>query len=293
MFKSFTNFHCLTLLVLVSLSTHSLLNAQEYIQGESGCCDVSQECCEGRGNRFYIGGFGGELFSDSTCLIQRGTAFFTEAQGGPLAVDARGHARKESTGFGGVQIGYEWSQCPLNMGCSNWGLTPAVELEAYFYQHKRKGHLINPTNRLDEHDFKDSFRLDTQVYFINGVLSLNNPCFGRFSPYVGGGIGAARLHISRAKSLQVEPPERGINHFNSDRSDSAWAFAAQAKAGLRYHICDRFHIFGEYRFLYIDSSRFLLGSTVYPNHAATSPWDFDIKNTNYNGFAFGLQYDLY
>jgi opacity protein-like surface antigen len=134
--------------------------------------------------------------------------------------------------------------------------------------------------------------MNAGVYLANAVFSLNTPCFGRFSPYVGVGIGATRLSIRNAKSLQVAPPERGINHFNSRRSDSSWAFAAQAKVGLRYSVCRSLHIFGEYRYLYVDSSNYILGSTVYPTHAPTSPWNVKVQNTHYNAFVFGIQYDL-
>lgn len=254
---------------------------------------IAWDCCEPCScNRLYIGGFGGGLYSNSNKISQLGTAFFTEAEGGPLAVIAEGHAKKKSFGFGGVQIGYEWSQCATNCGCSNWSLAPAGEIEAFFYSHKQKGHLINPTDRLDEHDFADSFDLNASVILVNAVLSLNSSCMYGFTPYFGGGIGATHLSARDAKSIQVEPEEPGINHFNSRRSDSSWAFAAQAKVGLRYNICESFHIFGEYRYLFVDTSNYIFGSTVYPTHAPTSPWNVRIKNIHYNAFVVGLQYDL-
>lgn len=280
MFRLFRKSHLSVLLALLSFSTmNSCLMADD-------CCYPS-EC-----NRLYIGGFGGMLYPNSAKLIQRGTAFFTEAEGGPLAVDARGHASRKSSGFGGAQIGYEWRECPISLGCSDWSITPAAEIEAFFFHNRKKGSLINPTNRLDEHDFIDTFPMDIGAYLVNGVLTLNSCCIENLSPYVGGGVGAAHVSIRRAKSIQIEPPEIGVNHFNSDRSDSSWAFAAQAKAGLRYNICERIHIFGEYRFFYMGSSRYLLGSTVSPGHAPTSPWDIDVKNHSYNAFVFGIQFDL-
>lgn len=253
---------------------------------------MAQDCCYNSGNRFYFGAFGGEFWSNKSRLIQRGTAFFPEAQGGPLEVDARGKSRSSSAGFAGAQIGYEWTQCPWDFGCAGWNISPAVELEAYWFHHRRKGHLFNDTNRMPEHDFKNSFPLSVGVYLVNGVLSLNNCYWSRLTPYIGGGIGAAHISIRHARSKQLAPLERGINHFNSDRSDTSWAFAAQAKAGLRLRVWDRVNIFGEYRFLYVDSSQFILGSTRYPNHAPTSPWNIDIRHNNYNGFAFGIQIDL-
>lgn len=280
MFSLFSKSRLLGLLALLSLNTmNSSLIAWE-------CCD-SSEC-----NRIYVGAFGGGIYSNSTKLTQMGTAFFSEAVGGPLAVFAQGHTKKNSTGFGGAQIGYEWSQSPGCNGCSNWTLAPAAELEAYFFSHKKNGHFINPTDRLPEHDFVNSFHMNTSVILANVVFSLNSSCLCGFSPYIGGGIGATHISLRNAKSLQVSPEEAGINHFNSKRNDSSWAFAAQAKAGLRYNFCESFHIFAEYRYLFVDSSNYIFGSTVYPTHAPTSPWNVKMKDTHYNAFVVGIQYDL-
>lgn len=152
------------------------------------CCCEPAPC-----NRLYIGAFGGGLYSNSSRVSQYGTAFFPELTSiGPLSIIGEGHLNKSSTGFGGVQLGYEWSK-PL---CSGWSLAPAAELEAFFFKHKKKGHLINQTvNGLDEHDFLDSFHMNSKVILANIVLSIQNDCFCGFSPYVGGGIGATRLSL--------------------------------------------------------------------------------------------------
>lgn len=272
--------HLLALLALLSLN---IMNSS-LIAGEYGSSSDS--------NRIYVGAFGGGLYSNSTKMYQMGTAFFTEAEGGPLAVYAQGPTDETSSGFGGAQIGYEWSKGPCNIRCSDWSLDPAVELEAFWYSHTKEGHLMNPTERLPEHDFLDSFNMNMGVYLINAVLSLNHSCFGAFSPYIGGGVGTTRISIRNATSLQTAPIEAGINHFNSEQRDSAWAFAAQVKAGLRYNFCKSFHIFGEYRYLFVDASNYIFGSTVYPNHVPTSPWNVKVQNIHYNAFVFGLQYDL-
>lgn len=281
MFNLFNKNGLLALLATIALNS-SLI-------AWDSCCD-SFECHSCPCNRMYVGAFGGVLYSDSTKLTQQGTAFFIEAQGGPLAVLAEGRAKRNSTGFAGVQIGYEWAQCPHFIGCTNWSITPAAELEAYFFSHNKRGHLINPTERIPEHDFVDSFHMRMGVGLVNAVFYLNNPCFSKFTPYVGGGIGATHLSLRNAKSIQVDPPEEGVNHFNSKRNDCSWAFAAQAKVGLRYNICDSIHIFGEYRYLYVDSSNYIFGSTVFPGHAATSPWNVKVRNIHYNAFAIGVQY---
>jgi len=280
MFNLFSKGRLSALLTLLSLSAmNSPLMA---------CCDSSEEC-----SRLYIGAFGGGLYSNSSRVLQMGTALFPEgAEGGPLAVHAEGRTKATSSGFGGAQIGYEWLQ-PI--GCSDWSIGTAFEIEAYWYSHTKKGHLFNTTDtdRLPEHDFLDSFQMDSGVYLANAVFSLNNYCWSGFSPYVGVGVGATRISISNADSLQVAPVEPGINHFNSQRNDSSWAFAAQAKVGLRFNFCESFHIFGEYRYLFVDSSNYILGSTVYPTHVATAPWNIKVRNIQSNALVFGIQYDLY
>lgn len=252
---------------------------------------VAWDCCEEPScNRLYIGAFGGGISSNSNKAYQYGTAFFSELESiGPLPIIAEGNLNKTSTGFGGVQIGYEWSK-PV---CSDWSLATAAEVEVFFFQHKKHGYLINQTLvGLPEHDFHDSFRMNSSVILANAVFSINNECLFGFTPYIGGGIGAARVSLHNADSLQVEPDEAGINHFNSNPNDSAWAFAAQGKAGLRYNFCESFHVFAEYRYLYVDASNFIFGSTNYTTHVPTSPWNVKVKNVNYNAFAVGLQFDL-
>ncbi len=287
MFKLFNIKYLLAPLTFLFLSSINL-SADDYYYPNGSSFAADDCCCDTDCNHFYIGAFGGGIYSDRIKLRQTGTAFFTEAEGGPLAVDARGHSRKFSSGFGGVQLGYAWAPSQ----CSCWGISKAAEVEAFFYRHKLRGELINPTDRLPEHDFLDSFHTNVGVFLVNGVFALENCGLGSFSPYIGVGVGAATLSLHKADSLQIDPPEAGINHFNSKRNDSDWAFAAQGKAGIKFNFCDRFNIFAEYRILFIDSSRYNFGSTVYETHAATSTWDVDVRNTWYNAFAIGIQFEL-
>lgn len=292
----FSKSRLLGLLTLLSVGAISSVQANNWELNEFNgnvfngeCVNFCEEPCVA--NRFYIGGFGGGLYSTSTHMYQMGTAFFTP----PLAVYAHGDTGSTSSGFGGFQIGYEAALSAMRFGCSGWGVTPSVEIEGFWYKHNKSGHLFNNTlGRLEEHDFLVSFRMHAGVYLANLVLAVQNPWLGeKFTPYVGGGVGAARLSISNATSIQVSPAE-AFNHFNSKQSDSSWAFAAQAKAGLRYNICDRFHIFGEYRYVFLDTTKYILGSTSYPiaDHVPTTPWNVQIKNLHYNAFTVGLQYDL-
>lgn len=279
MLSLFSRKRLFTLLAMISLHTVSA-SAMAW-----DCCDPCPCNC----NRMYVGAFGGGIFSNSTRVIQMGTAFFSEIDSiGPLPINASGHTKSTSSGFGGVQIGYEWSKCC----CSDWTIAPALELEGFWFNLTKKGHLINAIGSLEEHDFVNSFRIDSGVYLVNAVLSLKSPCMRCFTPYIGGGIGATRINIRDAKSIQVSPVEPGINHFNSRRNDASWAFAAQAKAGLRYTFCEKFHLFGEYRYLFVDFSNYILGATEYPNHVPTSTWNIKVENIQYNAFAIGIQIDI-
>jgi len=268
----------------------SLSSAGSSLQAWGGDCCAPSDCCSG--GKIYIGGFGGELWSNKVKLRQTGVAFFSEVTSiGPLSVDARGRSREHNSGFGGAQIGY--AMAPICLGCSGFSITPAAEIEAFWYSKKMKGDdLASIISILEEHDFVDKFPTNVGVYLVNGVVNLNSCFLGGLSPYIGGGVGAADLSIHKADSLQVNPVEAGVNHFNSKRNDSAWAFAAQAKVGLGYNIFKWVRIFAEYRFLFIDSTRFNFGSTVYPDHVPTTTWDVDVGRMWHNSFAVGLQFIL-
>jgi opacity protein-like surface antigen len=291
MYNLFNKGRLAALFALVALSAINFsLMAYDYCEQPSNFSLMAYDCCEQPScSRLYVGAFGGGIYSNSSNISQFGTAFFPEDVLGPLSIIAEGRLSKTSTGFGGAQVGYEWFK-PLSSG---WSLGAAGELEAFFFEDKKKGHLINQTViGLPEHDFLDSFHMDSSVILANAVFSINSDCLFGFSPYVGGGIGATRISLYKADSLQVEPLEPGINHFNSRRNDSSWAFAAQAKAGLRYNFWERFNIFAEYRYLYVDASNYIFGATNYTIHVPTSPWNVKVKNANYNAFSIGIQFDL-
>jgi len=282
----FNKGHLTGLLALISLSaTNISLIASECYEPSmvSACCEQPSS------GRFYVGGFGGGIYSNSSKISQLGTAFFPEDVIGALPIIGKGRLNKTSAGFGGVQVGYEWAQTCF----SAWSFSTGGELEAFFFKNKKRGHLINQTVvGLPEHNFRDSFHMNSNIVLANAIISLNNECLFGFTPYLGGGIGAARISLNKANSLQTEPLEAGVNHFNSRRNDSSWAFAAQVKAGLRYNFLEMFNVFAEYRYVYVDDSNYIYGSTNYISHVPTSAWNVRVKNTSYNAFAFGVQFDL-
>ncbi len=265
-----------------------------------GICSAAQayDCCnpcEPECSSFYISAFGGGGAALKTKIRQTGIAFFPEEEGGPLDVDARGSWRGANAALGGMNIGYrlqprQFTDCGLRF-------TPAVELEGYYLTRLNNdytGDLLNQLDldRLPEHDFINKLPMDGGVFLVNGVLAFNVPNFDAVQLYVGGGVGAAKTWINGASSIQVAPPEEGVNHFNSKRNDSNWAFAAQAKVGLRYELTCNWSVFAEYRYLHINSSNYTFGDTRYPDHVPTTSWKVKVRNLDYNLGVAGIQFTL-
>jgi opacity protein-like surface antigen len=238
--------------------------------------------------KIYVGVFGGIASSSSFDVNQFGTAFYTEANGGPLAVNAFGRFKGRSNGFIGGQVGYQWTELSLS---PSWGLVPALELEGYYLGKSTftGSEVNNITARLPEHLFVVSYPTKTGVFLTNAVLNLDSNCLGRFHPYVGVGFGGSIASISNAIAAQISPPEPGINHFNSNPSDTAATFAAQAKIGLNFSVFKNLGMFVEYRWLALSSTRYAFGSTVYPGHPETSNWQVKMDPRYYNLGAIGIQ----
>lgn len=240
----------------------------------------------GRGT--YVGLFGGGGSFNINNVSQIGTALFPDFAGGPLAVHATGSSGSEGVGLIGLQIGHEWSDISEG-GC--WGFLPALEFEAFYLAGTQRAHLDNPGTRLPEHEFVDTFPMNNAALMTSAVLSVRTP-YEWLRPYFGGGIGITCVSISGADSAQVNPPEPGINHFNSGTNSSRWAFAAQAKVGLRFALTDHAYVFTEYRYLFVDSTNHGFGSTVYPTHAPTTNWRVHFDSMSHHlgiagiGFSF-------
>jgi len=201
-----------------------------------------------------------------------------------LAVNANGSTGGGGVGFVGGQVGYEFSHNAL--------MLPAFELEGFYLASgTRQGIARSPNDRLGEHNFDDSFKVNNAVFLANMVVSFPTRYYG-LTPYVGAGIGAARVAANGADSLQVDPPEPGVNHFNSGTDSEAWTFAAQIKAGARLPLGSNAYLFGEYRYLYIGSTDQTYGSTVFPGHAPTSAWTVNMDSTSYQLATGGIGFNF-
>lgn len=243
--------------------------------------------------KIYVGLFGGYASPDSVAVSQYGTAFYTEAAGGPLAVNSFGSTSGNGVGLFGGKVGYQWAPIAFMPNHSGCGIAPAVELEGYTLGNNTfKGVTSNNTARLNEHTFNLSFPTRTNVYLANLVLNLESARLGRFSPYVGAGVGGAFTRISGAMALQLAPPEPNLNHFSSNASDSEGSVAGQVKVGVNVMLTTYLSMFVEYQWLYLASTSYIFGSTIAPAHPETSPWQVSMGSQQYNQGVIGLQLDI-
>ena len=188
-------------------------------------------------DKFYLGLFGGSGYSNSFRLVQKGTALYSEGNGGPFGVNAFGESNSDSLWLVGGHLGYEWPNRLVTLRRSNWNFSPAVEMEAFYLENTVRGtNLHNPTTRLTNQDFLVTYPMRTGVILLNAVLNMNLYKFKRAHPYVGVGFGAAIDAINGANSSQLAPFEPGINHYNADTNDSSSTVSAQSKLGLKFDL---------------------------------------------------------
>ena len=245
---------------------------------------------ESASGKVYAGLFGGWGSSNNFNVSQYGTAYFIEADGGPLAVNAFGQANSQSAPFYGVQLGYQAPAISINP-CSPWTLGPAAELEGYSMSNRSfSADLVNNTDRLAAHNFTVTYPMSRTVFLANAVLNFNNPSIF-VHPYVGFGIGGALLRVSGADSTQTTPAE-AVNHYNANPNDNTSTFAGQFKLGLSYDINKYVSVFADYRYLYLASTQFTFGSTIAPGHAATSSWQVNMDAQTYNLGNVGVRFSV-
>lgn len=249
-----------------------------------GSSAQAQEVDGSAGRGFYAGVFGGGGGSGNINMTQTGYALYRTGGPpdllGPLSVNAQGTGSSvNGTGVVGVQFGQEWSARPIGAE-GRWGWLPAIEFEAYYLGETQQGHLVNPTPRLTEHEFINTYPINSAVFMGNFVLSLQTP-LPRVHPYVGVGLGTSYVSIDGADCTQILFPET-VNHYNSGPNSARWTFAAQVKTGCRFNLSDRVWLFGEYRFQTQQFTDNTFGQTVDPNHIPTTDWNVHLGSVNHH-----------
>jgi opacity protein-like surface antigen len=218
-----------------------------------------EACSNGRG--LYAGVFGGGGVFTADSIVQSATVLNTP----PLPVRAAGDGETHAGWLGGLDAGYEWEGWTFGHD-RRWAILPAAEFEGYYLGTEQTGLLSNSTPRI----FDYRAPMDIGVLSANLLLTLHTPY--AIHPYIGGGVGIGIVGNHGATDFQLVPPEPGLNHFNSNPDASSCSFAVTPRAGVRCDLGRSWYLFAEYKFLFVDSTNFTFGSTVYPGHPATTPW---------------------
>lgn len=242
---------------------------------------------------YYAGIFGGGGATTSTSIQQSGVAFYSP----PKPVNALGSASSSTAAMAGAHVGYEWDELMLGSKDSGWGLRPAVELEGFYLGNTQSANLLSPTTPgVQNHAFNVNLPSSNGVFVANAVFALRTPLSESILPYVGAGVGGATMNMNNATSEQINPPEPGLNHFNSNPNASGSALAVTAKAGLRGEIAEHISLFAEYRYVYLGSTDYTFGQTIgagsacCPNHVPTTNWAVSTGGQNYSLGVAGLEY---
>lgn len=213
----------------------------------------------------YFGGCFGWGFS-CVEIKQSGTILYSDASGGPQAVEASGSSSNSHYWFGSLQMGYEF----LKKQRPAWIPSPAVEIEGYYFANLQKAYLPTSSGLI----FTSAFPTRTGVLLANGSAVFSSDFMAL---HITGGLGAGKASIHGASSEQTNPSNPGVNFFNTDQNDSNWNLAIQAKVGLSYSFTsvESFipRLLFEYRFLYLSPTTFTFGPSEYPNQPSTTKWN--------------------
>jgi len=100
----------------------------------------------------------------------------------------------------------------------------------------------------------ESAKLSAWTFFWNGYVDIAT--FKGFTPYVGGGIGVARLDITNYKSEGFGGPICGGKCPTSNyKGDERWNFAWNLQAGVGFNVTDNLLIDANYRFVDLGKAR--------------------------------------
>jgi opacity protein-like surface antigen len=159
---------------------------------------------------------------------------FTDVNGDTLRLDP-----KNDTGFfGGVKIGYVFG---------TGSVRPAIEGDMFYNGWKTGADSTLVVNGVTTTN-SSSFTINTGAFMTNFLLRFP---FGKFQPYIGGGIGA----------YYAESAGGNFGPFNVSGGASHADFAWQAIAGADYYFNPKWSTFVEYKFLEYTASQADFGSS--------------------------------
>jgi opacity protein-like surface antigen len=216
-------FHLLTILTMATLLAVRV-NAGEYNP------PVTQPAPEIYGTGFY-----GAIDLGANIYQDRGDVRnFTNLNGDTLRLDPT-----NDTGFfGGIKIGYVFG---------TGSVRPAIEEDMFYNGWKTGADSTLVVNGVTTRS-SSSVTINSGAFMTNFLLRFP---FGKFQPYIGGGVGA---YIADSAGVTVGPFSTGGGASHAD-------FAWQVIAGADYYFNPKMSTFVEYKFLEYTNSQSNFGSS--------------------------------
>ena len=238
------------------------------------------------GRGAYVGVFGGGGSRSSTNVSQFGTAFFVEAVGGPMAIDATGQTSSGGVGFGGAHLGYEWSYGTY--------LRPALEIEGFYLAgNQPRATLVNPTDRLPNTPSSILSRPAPRCFWriwlsaSRRPIKTSRPISAADSGRATSPSTAPRPHRPTRRSLASTTSTRARDFLSLDL-----AAQVEGRCALRPRRQLALICLASTAICMSATWNQVFGSTVDPTHVPTSPWTTSFGGTSHHLAAGGVGFSF-
>ena len=206
-----------------------------------------------RRGQFYVAGFGGISYSAETEDPELNISNPAGIIGGTQELSLSGDGNKFVAGF---KVGYETSGYQPE-GVDFLVIRPALEIEFMYAPQSVSGSSTfisstTPTTNIGTATYQQD--MDIFTIMLNPIARFQ--LFDRYTPYVGGGFGAALLEADAPSGVFV-----GASTFGSG-TDEEIALTLQAIAGFEVDIIHGISVFTEYKFHYMRDISFSYANTT-------------------------------
>lgn len=163
--------------------------------------------------------------------------FYAAVRGGP------GWAQNTREGIVGGEDVLEFGTAVSAGGALGYAFSFGLRTEAEF------SYIYNPVTREEGVAVGGSFR--NYLYMVNLYYDVKHPSLHPFKPYIGGGVGAARVNEDHEFIFTPGTGPAGI--FNDPHDWTALAY--QARAGIAYEVTKWLDLSIGYRYVHVDGTQ--------------------------------------
>jgi opacity protein-like surface antigen len=210
----------------------------------------------------------GEAATGWNASVYAGANFAQSAQIRTTLFNTASVKYKESSKTGinlGAKLGYTFpfENFSFNQRLSGFQFTPGVEAEVSYLKSDLKGRLtdadvggftgVSPTLLSSLTPLNAGLKIDSAVFMMNwlGKMQIGSS----FRPYIGAGVGMAYTHFESADLARIgtQLGTAGGVSVSPQHSSSSYVLAYQVLAGGEYFVARDWSLFGEYKYVVLDS----------------------------------------